>query len=123
MNKKTLGILLFLAAIAVSGGILAHNLVFKFSSAKQHTLTIMSEPGDLIDLYEYADYNLPHQGKEIFYTRKVNENGELSVVLSVGKYTLFARCIEMNCQRSFDGPSIITLDRDKTVRLKWHQEF
>ena len=99
------------------------NFISKPSSIQEYNLTIISNAGDKIDLYKYVDYPLSHQGEEIFYLKEVNKEGKLSVKLPAGKYTIFARCLELGCQRSFDGPKVIILDKDMTITLKWKPEY
>src|SRR3989338_10899261 len=87
-------------------------------STYEYTLTLVSYPGDRIDLYEYVDYSDSHQGEEVFYLREVDENGELNIKLRGGKYAIWARCLEMSCQRSFDNPKVITLNKNKVIKLE-----
>jgi len=111
-------IAIILAVVFLRGGVNS-----SVDLTKEYNLTIISNVGDKIDLYKYTNYNLSHQGEEIFYLKEVNEDGKLSVKLPVGKYTIFARCVELGCQRSFDGPEVIILDKDMTVILEWRPEY
>jgi len=92
-------------------------------SLNEYTLTLITYPGDRIDLYKYVNYSVSHQEKEVFYMKEVGESGKLNVKLHGGKYAVWARCLEISCQRSFDGPRVITLDKNKIIKLEWISEY
>jgi len=93
------------------------------SDSKLYELVIQSKPGDRVDLYKYVEWNFSNQGEEIFHAEEVDSNGQLKIKLTEGKYTIFARCIKMSCQKGFVGPKVIKLNENKNVKLEWSSQY
>ncbi len=120
--KKVILIGLFTAVILFTVYLLSYKSNNDYTS-NEYSLTFISNPGDRIDLYIYADYNYSHMGKEGFYGKEIDDTGKLSIMLPGEKYTIWARCLELSCQRAFIGPKEVLLNKDKTIQLKWSPEI